>query len=93
MSGSTRVSRYQKGKTKKVKTNLDLLEQEIGWAQDIKIRDETKTLPCWDRDVGLISWHGTFKYWDRINMRHLQVACDRDVEMHVVITTVVSKLT
>jgi len=29
MSGSTRVSRYQKGKTKKVKINLDLLEQEI----------------------------------------------------------------
>ena len=29
MSGSTRVSRYQKGKTTKVKTNLDLLEQEI----------------------------------------------------------------
>jgi len=29
MSGSTRVSRYQTGKTKKVKTNLDLLEQEI----------------------------------------------------------------
>jgi len=29
MSGSTRVSRYQKGKTKKVKPNLDLLEQEI----------------------------------------------------------------
>jgi len=29
MSGSTRVSRYQKGKTKKVKTHLDLLEQEI----------------------------------------------------------------
>jgi len=29
MSGSTRVSRYQKSKTKKVKTNLDLLEQEI----------------------------------------------------------------
>jgi len=28
-SGSTRVSRYQKGKTRKVKTNLDLLEQEI----------------------------------------------------------------
>jgi len=28
MSGSTRVSRHQKGKTKKVKTNLDLLEQE-----------------------------------------------------------------
>ena len=29
MSGSTRVSRYQKGKTKKAKTDLDLLEQEI----------------------------------------------------------------
>ena len=26
MSGTTRVSRYQKGKTRKVKTNLDLLE-------------------------------------------------------------------
>jgi len=29
MSGTTRVSRYQKGKTRKDKTNLDLLEQEI----------------------------------------------------------------
>jgi len=29
MSGTTRVSRYQKGKTRKGKTNLDLLEQEI----------------------------------------------------------------
>jgi len=29
MSGTTRVSRYQKGKTRKVKTNLDLLAQEI----------------------------------------------------------------
>jgi len=29
MSGTTRVSRYQKGKTRKVKTYLDLLEQEI----------------------------------------------------------------
>jgi len=29
MSGTTRVSRYQKDKTRKVKTNLDLLEQEI----------------------------------------------------------------
>jgi len=29
LSGTTRVSRYQKGKTSKVKTNLDLLEQEI----------------------------------------------------------------
>ena len=29
VSGTTRVSRYQKGKTRKGKTNLDLLEQEI----------------------------------------------------------------
>jgi len=29
MSWTTRVSRYQKGKTRQVKTNLDLLEQEI----------------------------------------------------------------
>ena len=29
MSGTTRVSRYQKGKTRKVKTNLDLLQQDI----------------------------------------------------------------
>jgi len=29
LSGTTRVSRYQKGKTWKGKTNLDLLEQEI----------------------------------------------------------------
>jgi len=29
MFGTTWVSRYQKGKTRKVKTNLDLLEQEI----------------------------------------------------------------
>jgi len=29
MSGTTQVSRYQKGKTRKVKTNLDLLEQEL----------------------------------------------------------------
>jgi len=28
LSGTTRVSRYQKGKTRQVKTNLDLLEQE-----------------------------------------------------------------
>jgi len=28
MSGTTQVRRYQKGKTRKVKTNLDLLEQE-----------------------------------------------------------------
>jgi len=35
MSGTTWVSRYQKGKTKKVKTNLDLLEQEIVSGSDI----------------------------------------------------------
>ena len=29
VSGTTRVSRYQKGKTRMVKTNLDLLEQEV----------------------------------------------------------------
>jgi len=29
LSGTTRVSRYQKGKNQKGKTNLDLLEQEI----------------------------------------------------------------
>jgi len=29
MSGTTRVSRYQKSKTRQVKTNLNLLEQEI----------------------------------------------------------------
>jgi len=29
MSGTTRVSMYQRGKTGKVKTNLDLLEQEV----------------------------------------------------------------
>jgi len=31
LSGTTRVSRYQKGKTRKVKTNLDLLQQESEW--------------------------------------------------------------
>jgi len=29
LSGTTRVSRYQKGKNQEGKTNLDLLEQEI----------------------------------------------------------------
>ena len=29
MTGTTQVSRYQKGKTRQVETNLDLLEQEI----------------------------------------------------------------
>ena len=35
MSGTTRVSRYQEGKTRKVKTNLHLLEQEIVSGSDI----------------------------------------------------------
>jgi len=35
MSGTTRVSRYQKGKTRKVKTSLDLLEREIVSGSDI----------------------------------------------------------
>jgi len=35
LSGTTRVSRYQKGKTRKVKTNLDLLEQETVSGSDI----------------------------------------------------------
>ena len=29
LSGTTRVSRYQKGKNQEGKTNLDILEQEI----------------------------------------------------------------
>ena len=40
MSGSTRVSRYQKGKTKKVKTNLDLLDLltfDMKYSTNIKI--------------------------------------------------------
>ena len=50
MSGTTRVSRYQKGKTRKVKTNLDLLEQEIGSGSGIcwaicKICTLTQTQP------------------------------------------------
>jgi len=49
MSGTTRVSRYQKGKTRKVKTNLDLLEQEIVngsgicWATQVCISSQTTT--------------------------------------------------
>ena len=30
LSGTTRLSRHKKGKKEEVKTNLDLLEQEIG---------------------------------------------------------------
>jgi len=48
MSGTTRVSRYQqKGKTRKVKTNVDLLEQKIvsgsGISWDICISSQTTT--------------------------------------------------
>jgi len=35
LSGTTHVSRYQKGKTRKGNTNLDLLEQEIVSGSDI----------------------------------------------------------
>jgi len=35
LSRTTRVSRYHKGKTRKVKTNLDLLEQETVSSSDI----------------------------------------------------------
>ena len=38
MSRTTRLSKYQKGKTRKVKTNLDLLEQETVSSSGI----------CWD---------------------------------------------
>jgi len=41
LSGTTRVSRYQKGKTRKGKTNLDLLEQEIVSGSGI----------CWARPI------------------------------------------
>ena len=41
MSGSTRVSRYQKGKTKKVKTNLDLLDKKFQEFQDIFRKNNT----------------------------------------------------
>jgi len=43
MSGTIRVSRYQKGKTRTVKTNLDLLEQEIVGGSGI----------CWARPDAL----------------------------------------
>jgi len=49
MSGTTRVSRYRKGKTRKVKTNLDLLEQEIVsgsgicWAMQVYTSSQTIT--------------------------------------------------
>jgi len=54
LSGTTRVSRYQKGKTREVKTNLDLLEQEIvsgsgiWWAicNAYSLRPPAKSPPC-----------------------------------------------
>ena len=66
MSGSTRVSRYQKGKTKKVKTNLDLLEQEIVsasgicWAMSAPHADNHANIPplCF-LQAGCPSWRPT----------------------------------
>ena len=56
MSGTTRVSRYHKGETRKVKTDLDLLEQEIvsgsgiSWAicklQRLLPLTSSKVSPC-----------------------------------------------
>jgi len=60
LSGTTRVSRYQKGKTRKGKTNLDLLEQEIVsdsgicWAIDKSAPHPQTTTPT--------SHHSVF-YW------------------------------
>jgi len=67
MSGTTRVSRYQKGKTSKGKTNLDLLEQEIVsgsgicWAMcnAYSLRPPARSPPLW-------ATHGftsQFKIW------------------------------
>ena len=49
MSGTTRVSRYQKGKTRKVKTNLDLLEQEIMSGNISSIKDLGEHLKSGDQ--------------------------------------------
>jgi len=49
MSGTTWFSRYQKGKTRQVKTNVDLLEQEIVsgsgicWATSCKVCTSSHT--------------------------------------------------
>ena len=43
LSRTTRVSRFQKGKTRKVKTNLDLLEQEIVSGSGISSQTTTPT--------------------------------------------------
>jgi len=55
LSGTTRVSRYQKGKTRKVKTNLDLLEQELVSGSGIcwiicnaySLRPPARSPPAW----------------------------------------------
>ena len=62
MSGTTQVSRYQKDKTRKVKTNLDLLEQEIVSGSDIcwaicnaySLRPPARSPPVGDTWVHLI---------------------------------------
>ena len=54
-SGTSRVSRYQKGKTRKGKTNLDLLEQKIVsdsgicWAicNSYSLRPPARSPPAW----------------------------------------------
>jgi len=42
LSGTTRVSQYLKGKSRKVKTNLDLLEQETV-SGDVYLREMNRT--------------------------------------------------
>jgi len=62
MSGTTQVSRYQKGKTRKVKINLDLLEQETVSGSDIcwaicnaySLRPPARSPPAGDTRVHLI---------------------------------------
>ena len=70
MSGSTWVSRYQKGKTKKVKTNLDLLEQEIVSASGI-CWAICKSAPHADNHdvIPPLRWH----HWHQ--MEHMQIIC------------------
>jgi len=56
MSGTTQVSRHQKGKTRKVKTNLDLLEQETvsgsgicwGICNAYSLRPPARSVPAGD---------------------------------------------
>jgi len=62
MSGTTWVSRYQKGKTRQVKTNLDLLEQEIVsgsgicWAICKVCTSSQTTTPTSHHSVFLQAW-------------------------------------